>query len=626
MQLNGPKTPLKDTNAELRVFTTRSLVAALIIVSLTLALIGRLIQLQIVKHEQFAELSLGNSLRIEPLAPTRGLIFDRNGKVLAENLPAWQMELTLEQSPDLEATLNALLDQGFISSDDLPDINERIDRNQRFKPTVLKSRVSEEEIARFALQRPRFPGVDRKARLIRHYPNGKLGVHVLGYVSGISSNDINNLEDPDNYIATRQFGKTGVEHRYETLLHGKTGYHQILTNAHGRALESIPGRSPQAGDNLHLSIDADLQAVAESELAGRRGAIVALDPRNGQVLAMASSPAFDPNAFATGLRTREFAELRDNLERPLFNRTVLGRYPPGSIIKPILAIAALETHISSLQHRVFCEGSFSLPGSTHRYRDWKPEGHGLVDMHDAIAESCDVFFYELAPELGIDAMHDYLSRFGLGDVTGIDLVGEKPGLVPSRQWKKDNFSRRADQVWFPGETVIASIGQGYLLATPLQMAHATAALGMRGKRFAPQLLLRSENPANGEEQIIQPLELQPVVLQNALHWEAVVNAMRDVLLGANGTARAAGLGASYTMAGKSGTAQVFSVAQEDEYDEETLDVLLRDHALFAAFAPLDEPKIAVAVIIENGSSGSRVAAPVARRLLDQWLEVENSSE
>lgn len=619
------KTTIKDAHAETRMFTGRIVFALVAALSLSGLLVARLVQLQVVDHEQYRALSVGNSLRLEPLAPTRGLIFDRNGQTLAENVPTWQLELTAEQVPDIDETLDRLVAEGFITEDDLPDARQNIRDAKRFTPVALRSRLSDEEVAHFAIRRPYFQGVDITARLIRHYPHGMLGVHAIGYVSGISVEDLRTLDDADNYAATRSYGKTGIEHQYEHLLHGQVGYHQRLTNARGRNLDVVPGVLPKPGENITLTLDIELQRVVEEQLDGRRGSVVAIDPRNGEILAMASTPAFDPNAFATGMRTSDFAALRDNLNRPLFNRAVRGRYPPGSLIKPILGLAMLETHTASMDHRVFCNGAFSLPNSSHRYRDWKPEGHGLVDLHDAITESCDVFFYEMSSALGIDTMHEYLTRFGLGSTTGIDIPGEKPGLVPSRAWKKANFKNREDQVWFPGETVIASIGQGYLLATPLQLATITAAIASRGQRFKPRLLL---GVGENSQTTINPQvseELAFVSLEEPLHWEAVVNSMRDVMHAPNGTAFATGNAGSFKMAGKSGTAQVFSVAQEDEYDEDELDERLRDHALFIAFAPLSDPRIAVAVIIENGSSGSRVAAPIAQTIMDAWL-LRDSSE
>ncbi|MEO0997429.1 MAG: penicillin-binding protein 2 [Pseudomonadota bacterium] len=613
------KTQIKDAHAEQRMFLRRSVVAAAGIVVLVGLLVARLVHLQVFEHQQLLELSLGNSLRIQPLAPTRGLIFDRDGEILAENLPQWQLELIPERVDDIDETLARLVAERFIDAADLPGIRERVQRALRFQPVVLKSGLDDRETARFAAERMRYRGVDIAARLVRHYPNGPLGAHAIGYVGGLSERDLASLAEPANYTATAQFGKTGIEAAFETRLHGRIGYHEVLTNAHGRALASYPSESPRPGQNVHLTVSLKLQRIAEEALAGRRGAVVAVDPRNGEVLVLASTPSFDPNAFATGLNTDELNALIQDLDRPLFNRAVRGRYPPGSTIKPMLAIAALETHITDLNHRIFCRGSFSLPGSSHRYRDWKPEGHGLVDLHDAVTQSCDVFFYELAPTMGIDTIHAYLTQFGLGELTGIEIGGEKAGLIPSRAWKQANFSRREDQRWFQGETVIASIGQGYMLATPLQLAHSTAAIAMRGPRYRSRILAYTEDPVDGSRLVTTPESLPAVQLQDSLHWEAVINSMQDVLQGETGTARAVGRNAPYSMAGKSGTAQVFSVAQDEEYNEDELEERLIDHALFIAFAPVEEPTIAVAVIIENGSSGSRVAAPVARAVMDGWL-------
>ena len=360
-------------------------------------------------------------------------------------------------------------------------------------------------------------------------------------------------------------------------------------------------------------------------MADRRGSIVAMDPNNGEVLALVSAPTFDPNAFALGMTASEFNELQYDPDQPLFNRAVRGNYPPGSTIKPMLALAALEVGATNLTRRSLCRGFYTLPGSTHRYRDWRPEGHGEIDLHDAIAESCDVYFYEISRDIGIDRMHEYLTRFGLGYRTGVDMTGELAGLVPSREWKRGAFRERADQVWFPGETVIASIGQGYMLATPLQLANATSALALRGGRFQPRLVAATEDPITGERSLTRPVPLPDVGIENEFYWESILSAMNDVLQGPKGTARATGSDAPYTMAGKSGTAQVFSVAQEETYNEEEIEERLRDHALFISFAPLDEPQIAVAVVIENGSSGSRIAAPIARAIMDRYLGFEDDA-
>jgi penicillin-binding protein 2 len=384
--------------------------------------------------------------------------------------------------------------------------------------------------------------------------------------------------------------------------------------------ETLPAdEQPSPGDNLYLSIDLDLQTLATEQLAGRRGAVVAMDPWSGEVLALVSAPSFDPNLFAVGMSQSQFSALQQNLDRPLFNRAVRGTYPPGSTIKPMLALAALETGATNLERRTVCYGFFMLPNTTHRYRDWKPEGHGEVDIHDAITQSCDVYFYEISNEIGIDRMHDYLTRFGLGSDTGVDVVGERPGLVPSTEWKRKAFRNPSDKRWFQGETVIASIGQGYMLATPLQLATATAALATRGVRYEPRIVAAWEDPITSERTLSAPVRLDDIELNDDANWDAVIGAMNSVMQGPRGAARAVGFGAPYLMAGKSGTAQVFSVGQDEEYDEEEIEERLKDHALFVAFAPVENPQIAVAVIVENGSSGSGVAAPIAKAIMDKYL-------
>jgi penicillin-binding protein 2 len=619
--------PIKDTHTEKRLFVGRVVLASVFSIILLGVVVARLVQLQVVEHELYAEQSQGNRVRIEAVPPTRGLIFDRRGRVIAENLPAYQLELIPEQVPDIDDTLARLARIGLIEEEDIPRFNGLSQSGPRFKPITLRFRLTDDEIANFAVQRPRFPGVDLQPRLVRHYPDGELVAHAVGYVGALSTADLERLDEAA-YAGTSHTGKTGVEHFNEDLLHGDVGFRQVVTNAFGRQVpvetRDIPdaaptGESPTPGDNLYLSIDLDLQRVAANALAGRRGAVVAVDPRTGEVLALYSSPSFDPNAFATGMSPSEYNALQTDEDRPLFNRAVRGTYPPGSTIKPMLSLAALEVGATNLTRRALCIGWYSLPGSSHRYRDWRPQGHGEVDLRDAIAQSCDVYFYEISRDIGIDNMHYYLDQFGLGTDTGVDMVGEAGGLVPSREWKRGAFRERADQVWFPGETIIASIGQGYMLATPLQLAHATAALAARGQRFRPHLVAAFEDPLTGRRTLIAPEPLPRVQIDNEFYWDNVLAAMHDVMQSEVGTARATGLGAPYEMAGKSGTAQVFSVAQEEEYDEDEIDERLRDHALFIAFAPFEDPQIAVSVIIENGSSGSREAAPIARAVMDHHL-------
>lgn len=627
--------PIKDHHRERRLFIGRVIFASVMGCLLLGIVVARLVQLQVINYEAFSAQSQGNRVRIEAVPPIRGLIFDRKGEVLAENLPAYQLELVPEQVPDVDDTLLRLSGLGLIEATDIARLKDLIASEPRFKPVTLRLQLSDEEIANFAIQRPRFPGVDFRPRLVRHYPNGPLVAHAVGYVGALSKNDLQRL-DGSNYAGTAHTGKTGVEATFESDLHGDVGYRHIVSNALGRQIsadslelaDTLPSdEAPYPGDNVYLTLDLDLQRVATTALEGKRGAVVALDPWTGEILAMVSAPTFDPNLFAVGMSTAQFADLQEDPDRPLFNRAVRGAYPPGSTIKPMLALAALETGATNLTRKTFCRGYFTLPNSTHRYRDWKPEGHGAVDIHDALQQSCDVYFYEISVDVGIDRMHYYLDQFGLGQPTGIDINGEHSGLVPSEAWKQQAFrsSPSADQRWYNGETVIASIGQGYMLATPIQLAGAAGALATRGKRWQPHLVAATENPITGKRTLVTPKRLDDVRIDEDIYWDTVLGAMHDVMQSVRGTAYAVGRNAPYTMAGKSGTAQVFSVAQEEEYDAEEVEERLRDHALFIAFAPFEDPRIAVAVVVENGSSGSRVAAPIARAIMDKYLGYSNDA-
>ncbi len=609
--------PIKDHHSERRLFIGRVAMTSTIGLLLLGAVVARLVQLQVFDHETFAEQS-------EAVPPTRGLIFDRKGRVLAENLPAYQLELIPEQVDDLGDTLTRLAELNLIAAEDIEHFREIARSGPRFKPVTLNLRLTDEEIANFAIQRPRFPGVDFQPRLVRHYPNGEAVAHAVGYVGALSKNDLQRLEQSE-YVGTAHTGKTGVESSYESDLHGDTGYNNVVTNARGRqvpadsteVVDALPSNeSPAPGDDIYLSLDLDLQLLATKALEGHRGAIAAIDPRSGEVLALVSAPSFDPNMFAVGMTTSEYAELQNDPAQPLFNRSIRGAYPPGSTIKPMLSIAALEVGATDVMHKTMCVGYFMLPGTTHRYRDWKV--HGEMDLLGAISQSCDVYFYELSADVGIDNIHKYLDMFGLGHSSGVDINGEHKGLVPSREWKRNSFTD-TDRRWYNGETVIASIGQGYMLATPLQLANAIAAMATRGTRYQPRLVAATQNTITGERTMYPAVRLDDIRLGDETHWDAVILAMREVMHGARGTARAAAANSEYEMAGKSGTAQVFTIAQEEEYDEDEIEMRLRDHALFVSFAPVDDPQIAVAVIVENGSSGSRVAAPIARQIMDEYL-------
>lgn len=618
---------------EQQLFQSRVITCAIAVLVLTAALVGRLVQLQVVDTRHFAELSEGNRIRTAPLSPTRGLIFDRNGLLVAENVPTWQLVAVPEEIDDLDGVLNELQDLDLLTGADREELVRLVRSRLGFERVTLGN-LSESQAARFAVRRHRFPGIDIREGLVRYYPFGNAVAHAVGYVGSISADDLETI-DRGEYAATSQIGKTGIERRYESTLHGNVGYRQQEVNAQGRVLldpvvaeagDSRRGllmRWPTPGRNLILSFDMRLQLAGARAMETLRGAVVAIDPRNGDLLALVSMPAFDPNRFASGLSRDDFVALSTDPDNPLFNRALAGRYPPGSTIKPMLGLAALH-HDSVLPHEEhFCGGHFSLPGSTHRYRDWRPEGHGPMNLHSAIVESCDVYFYRLAVELGIDNLGMSLKAFGFGSETGLDISGEVAGLVPSREWKRQRFSNPSDQVWFPGETVIAGIGQGYTQVTPLQLAHAAAALAARGKRFRPRLLVATEDAVGGGYEQIEPVELAAVPVDDESHWQIVQDAMIGVTNEPRGSGRTAMLGTPYTVAGKTGTAQVFSVGQDEEYDEETVDERLRDHGLYLAFAPAEAPEIAVAVVVENGGGGARSAAPVARAILDAWFETEN---
>ncbi|MCZ6517464.1 MAG: penicillin-binding protein 2 [Gammaproteobacteria bacterium] len=611
-------TQIKDHWSEQRMFVRRVIVCVFLVLGLTGLVVTRLVQLQLVNFEYYSAQSQGNRIRVQPLPPTRGLIFDRNGKILAENLPTYQLELTPEQVPDVDDTLRRLAEAGLIDAENLPRLGDLILSHRRFDSIPLRQRLSDTEVARFAVQRPYFPGVEIRARLTRNYPYGPIAAHALGYVSGISAAD-KKILDPAGYAGTSHIGKVSVERAYEAQLHGEVGHEDVLVNAHGRNMQVLDAESSVPGRDLLLTLDIEAQIVAEQALDGRRGAVVGIVPSSGEILVFASAPSFNPNAFSGGLTPSQFQALQEDSNQPLFNRALSGQYPPGSTIKPMLALAALEQGTLDPATRIICRGFYTLPGRSHRYRDWKPEGHGSVDLHVAITESCDTYFYGVANNLGIEAIGRSLRNFGLGSPTGIDMPGESRGLVPSREWKRSEFANPADQVWFPGETVITGIGQGYLLATPLQLAHAVATIATRGKRYQPSMVRGLRDPVTGATEFRQPKLLASDDLTTETSWQLIIDSMVAVMQGPKGTARASGYGSAYSIAGKTGTAQVFSLGPDEEYDEEEIDESKRDHALFIAFAPVENPAIAVAVVVENGGSGSSVAAPIGRQILDTFL-------
>ena len=616
---------VKDLFREQRTFGLRALLAGCVAGFMLLAVAGRLVWLQVLEYEHYAELSQGNRVRIDPLPPDRGIIYDRKGRILAENTPAYQLTITREQVADLDATLDRLVRLKLLETNDLDRVRKLLGSRRLFEAVPVRLRLTDEEISRYAVNRHDLPGVDLATRMARHYPYGPVGVHALGYVGSISEEDLKRL-DPAEYFGSAAIGKTGLERAYEGQLHGRGGFREVLVNAEGRTVETLGGAKPElrierpaAGSDLELSLDIGLQRVAEEALGAQRGAVVALDPWTGEVLVLASTPTFDPNKFARGISTQDYRDLTTNPDQPLYNRALRGTYPPGSTIKPLMALAGLEAGVITPEDSRFCPGYFMLPKSTRRYRDWKKEGHGKVEMHEAIMTSCDVYFYGLAVAMGIDRIHDAMSRLGFGRVTGIDVEGERSGIMPSTEWKKGAFKAREMQVWFPGETVIVGIGQGYWTATPLQLAHATAVLATRGPHFKPQLVKALRDSGTRELRARPPQPLPTVQLKDSASWEVIVDAMVAVTTGARGTAVRASRGATYTIAGKTGTAQVYSIGQQETYDEEEVAERLRDHALFVAFAPAEKPRLVIAVLVENGGHGGSVAAPVARAVFDAYL-------
>jgi penicillin-binding protein 2 len=617
---------IKNYFAENRLFAVRSIVAGLMAAAMLLLVGSRLFYLQVLRHDYYSNLSQGNRIRTEPIPPSRGLILDRNGAVLADNLPAFQIELVRELVGDtksLDATLGLLVSIGLLRPDEVGNIRRTVLLHKVYESVPIKLQLNEEEMALFAVHRYQFSGVDIRTRLARHYPLGESAVHAIGYVSAINEQDLKQI-DGDEYAGTSLIGKLGVEAAYEHQLHGKRGSREILVNAAGRPVDKqgdytplLNVRPPIAGDDLILGLDIRVQKVAETALAGKRGSVVALDPKTGDVIALASMPGFDPNGFVRGLSVAEYAVLRDDIDIPLLNRALRGAYPPGSTVKPLYALAAQKYGIFTPSQIEYCNGVFTLPGSSHQYRDDKK--HGPLDMRHAIAESCDVYFYRLADRLGIDRMAGFMKTFGYGDLTGIDIPGEKPGLYASPEWKRRVFKRPAEQVWFTGETISMGIGQGPITVTPLQQAHFAAEIAERGQIIAAPRLVSAIRSA-GSNTIVprNPRLEKPIDIATPEQWDVVSDGMVGVVT--MGTASSFVKGAPYKWAGKTGTAQVFTIKQtESTKTKKNLEERKRDHSWFIAYAPADDPKIAVAVLVENGGFGASVAAPIARKVLDAFL-------
>lgn len=588
-------------------------VLAGVLVLLALALVAlRSVRLQVEQHEHFSVLSRDNRVKVQPVPPTRGLIYDAKGVLLADNHPSFTLEITVEKVDDLPGTIEALSAIIPVDTKDLARFERLKRQRMRYQGVPLRLNLTPEEVARFSIDSHRFPGVDVRAELIRTYPKGALTAHVLGYVGRINTEEMARIDTSD-YAGTHFIGKGGVEKAHEGLLHGRVGYQQVEVNARGRVLRTLEGKAPLPGRDLHLFLDAGLQQAATDALGENRGAVVAIDPRNGGVLALVSKPSFDPNPFVEGIALQDYHALLYSPDKPLFDRAVRGQYPPGSTIKPFVGLGGLAAGVTDARKAKYCPGYFQLPGQSHRYRCWRRGGHGSIALEQAVVQSCDVYFYDLAHSLGIERLQGFLGDFGFGSRTGIDVAGELGGLVPSREWKQ----RVRKQPWYPGETLIIGIGQGAFLATPLQLAVATATLANRGHFIQPRVA-RASRVAGSSDESELPALTHPVEVGDPHHWDQVIRAMTEVVEGARGTAKRIQT-KGYRIAGKTGTAQVFTVGQKESYNAARLDKRMHDHALFIAFAPVEDPRIAVAVIVENGGHGGAVAAPVARQVLDAHL-------
>ena len=620
-------TEIRNTEQDLSRFRLRVIAAALFVVFAFGLLGSRLAWLQIAKHDELQTQAENNRIAVVPITPNRGLILDRNGVVLANNYSAYTLEIAPAKVADLEATIDKLADIVEIQPRDRKRFKRLLDENRNFESLPIRTKLSDEEVARFTAQRYRFDGVEIKARLFRSYPLGEVGSHLIGYIGRINPAEKKAMDDDwseddlANYRGTEYIGKLGVEQSYESELHGATGFEEVEMSAGGRAVRRLKSSPATPGNALVLSIDIRLQAMVEELFGDRRGALVAIDPRNGEILAFVSKPNFDPNLFVDGIDVENWRALNESPDKPLLNRALRGTYPPGSTFKPFMALAALTLGKRTPQQTVYDPGYFNF--GNHRFRDDKEGGHGTVDMFKSITQSCDTYYYMLANDLGVDAIHDFMSPLGFGRITGIDLQGEVKGVLPSTEWKRTVYKKKEAQKWYSGETISLGIGQGYNTFTMLQLAQAEATVAAGGRRYTPHLVRAVENY---ETRQAKPLAIteQPPLAFKPEHVAFIHSALYGVTQ--EGTAAKVFVGAPYKSGGKTGTAQVIEIKAGEKYNASRLDERHRDHALYTAFAPLDEPRIAIAVIVENAGFGAGAAAPIARRVFDFVLSGQYPSE
>ena len=606
----------KNLNSGRRLFINRAVAATLIVIATLSIIVMRMVYLQVENHAHFQTLSIDNRIKLLPLPPTRGLIYDRNGVLLAENIPSAELLITPEKTNDVDALIEKLKPVIRISDEDIQRFQKLRKRKRRFEKIPIRSGLSEHEMARFAVKRFLFPGAELGISQQRHYPLGNLTAHVVGYIGRINEREAETIDDAE-YAGSTHIGKTGLELFYEEALHGNVGVRKVEINAAGQVIRILETQPPTPGRDLQLYFDARLQEVAMEALGEHQGAVVAIDVRTGGILALASKPSFDANLFVNGISFKDYGELRDDPRRPLFNRVINGNYPPGSTVKPFIGLAGLELGVIGADQSISCHGKYNIKGTKRVFRDWKKSGHGKVDLDTAITQSCDVYFYDLAYSMGIDRFNEYLSQFRFGQRTGVDMPAETRAVLPSKAWKMGRFN----QIWLPGDTVNAGIGQGYFQASPLQLAYATAVLASGGKLTPPRLAARVGRSSTlpMEENIGQ------IPKSHEKHWDHVLEGMAHVVEGTRGTAKRI-RNDHYRIAGKTGTAQVITIKQTEEYDASKLSREKHDHALFVAYAPIEDPQIAISVIVENGGHGGATAAPVARKVMDHYFGIPDDTK
>lgn len=619
---------IRDHSSESNLFARRAFVAFLFVIILLVVLLSNLYHLQVERHETYKTRSNDNRISVRPIAPNRGLIFDRNGKLLAENRPTYSLEVVPEEAGKVDKWLKQLVGVIELSEEQQKDFVKNVRRQRRFKSLVLKNNLTEEEVAKFAVQQHNFPGLSIEARLTRFYPYSEALTHALGYVGKINKKELQTIDAEGhsaNYAGSYDIGKQGIERFYENQLHGLVGYREVEINSRGRILRTLKIEPPTPGNDLTLTLDIDLQKTAQKTLEGTRGAVVAMDASDGGILAFYSNPSYDPNLFVHGISSKDYRPLINSLDRPLINRVTQGRYPPASTAKPFMALFGLEAGIVTEHTKIRDPGFYRIPKVKRKYRDWKPSGHGHVDVYASIEQSCDIYYYDLSYRAGIDKISNFMARFGFGEKTGVDIFEEASAILPSRGWKRAQYN----QPWYAGDTISVGIGQGYWTATPLQLAFATTTLANKGiiktPHFVKQQLVRQQQGLQSENTIMvtEDQDHPPIILEHADSWDIILEGMRRTNHGKRGTARGIFRGAKYQSGGKTGTAQRVNVAADVKYDAQKISKRNLPNAMYIGFAPFDKPEIVVAVAIENGEHGSSAAAPVARTIIDQYFASQN---